>query len=661
MVSARAILCLVAAGCLTLGSGWVEAGTSGPASRSVMDLSLDELLNLEVRVASAEPQATREAPAVVTVVTRDEILESGARDLIDVLRMVPGFDFGVDVWGVVGIGFRGLWGHDAKIMLAVDGMVLNEPMYGNLAFGNHIPVEQIERIEIVRGAGSVIHGNYAELAVINVITSIGDEKAGLRGSVRSGWFGRDYGRANLGVSYGRGEGRNSYLGVSAFGATAQRSTRTYADIYGDSYSMNGNANLQTLAFGLHYRRGGFQTRFLYDGYWTTSRDAGFAIVPAPFHADFISYLADVSYAFSPRPGLTITPELQGKLQQPWRNDEDPNSEIVFYDPTAQKYSGILKVNWDPSERLAILAGGQYDWEGARYGDRAPYLFPNGKRTVDYRRRALFAEMYLRTAPANVTAGLRVEGHSGYNTAVVPRIGLTRAFGAAHAKLIYNHAYRAPAIEQSSSGLGVKTEEADVYEIEIGRTFGPTAYCGFNLFDIQVHRPLVYVSQTDDVRNFGELGSRGAEVEGRLQGSWGRLTARYSFYANHDGVLSYFTMPGEERLSLGFPAHKLTLAATLRASAAWSITSTLIWVSSKVAYDHSDPETEEPLLSRLSSEAPFNVHVVYRGLRERGLTVGFGVYDLFAANHVFVQPYNGLHGPLPGPGREFLLRIGYGLD
>ena len=225
-------------------------GAQDSRERSLLDLSLEELLDLEVQVASAEPQSTREAPAVVTVVTRQEIELSGARDLIDVLRRVSGFDFGVDVWGVVGIGFRGHWGHEGKIMLAVDGMIMNEPMYGNLAFGAHFPIAQIERIEIIRGPGSVIHGNSAELAVINVITKIGSEQPGLRIGTTGGMFEGGYSRLNLDASYGRAGGAgadgvaHSYFGVSVAGATAQRSTQTYTDIYGDAYDMNGNQDLE---------------------------------------------------------------------------------------------------------------------------------------------------------------------------------------------------------------------------------------------------------------------------------------------------------------------------------------------------------------------------------------------------------------------------------
>src|SRR5947207_1531752 len=59
--------------------------------RDVADLSLDELLNTPVAVASQKAATVRETPGIVTVIARDEIQASGARDLVDVLMLVPGF------------------------------------------------------------------------------------------------------------------------------------------------------------------------------------------------------------------------------------------------------------------------------------------------------------------------------------------------------------------------------------------------------------------------------------------------------------------------------------------------------------------------------------------------------------------------------------------
>src|ERR1700740_1155798 len=87
---------------------------------------LEKLINSLISVASKKPLNVRESPSIVTLVTAEEIKNSGARDLIDVLRLVPGIDFGVDEQGVVGIGMRGNWAHEGKVLLLLDGTGRNE-------------------------------------------------------------------------------------------------------------------------------------------------------------------------------------------------------------------------------------------------------------------------------------------------------------------------------------------------------------------------------------------------------------------------------------------------------------------------------------------------------------------------------------------------------
>jgi outer membrane receptor for ferrienterochelin and colicin len=93
------------------------------------DLSLEELLSVEVRVASGSSNrglTTRESPSIVTLVTEEEIRKSGARDMIDVLRLVPEFEFGVDVQGAVGVDIRGNWGYEGKILFLFDRQEMND-------------------------------------------------------------------------------------------------------------------------------------------------------------------------------------------------------------------------------------------------------------------------------------------------------------------------------------------------------------------------------------------------------------------------------------------------------------------------------------------------------------------------------------------------------
>jgi outer membrane receptor for ferrienterochelin and colicin len=125
----RRLLCLLIS--LALAGSSVRAAV--PANE-VPDLGFNDLLKMNVSVASVKPSTLRESPGIVSVVTAEEIRKSGARDLIDILRMVPGFDFGVDVQGTVGIGARGNWAHEGKVSLRIDGQEMNELLYSTSCF-----------------------------------------------------------------------------------------------------------------------------------------------------------------------------------------------------------------------------------------------------------------------------------------------------------------------------------------------------------------------------------------------------------------------------------------------------------------------------------------------------------------------------------------------
>jgi outer membrane receptor for ferrienterochelin and colicin len=105
----------------------------------ITQVSLEDLLKTDVDVASKVPQTFRETPGVITVLTREEIMDSGARDLEDILLMVPGFSLGVDVEGITDVGVRGNWGHEGKVLLLVDGQEFNELLYSTLSLGNESP------------------------------------------------------------------------------------------------------------------------------------------------------------------------------------------------------------------------------------------------------------------------------------------------------------------------------------------------------------------------------------------------------------------------------------------------------------------------------------------------------------------------------------------
>lgn len=142
---------------------------------SVFDMTLEELLKIKVSVASRRDEIVREAPSVMTIVTRAEIEAFGARNLMDVINRLPSMQV---------VGHAGFYGNKTQIraqpnssqdrhtLILLNGRPVRENINGgnNAYFYLGFPVSAIESIEIIRGPGSVLYGSNAFAAVINIKT-----------------------------------------------------------------------------------------------------------------------------------------------------------------------------------------------------------------------------------------------------------------------------------------------------------------------------------------------------------------------------------------------------------------------------------------------------------------------------------------------------------
>ena len=78
------------------------------------EISLQDLFVIDTDIASNTSRPVNEQPSIISVISREQILNSGARDLIDILRSVPGFGFAHDTVGINSWGFRGIWAMKVK-------------------------------------------------------------------------------------------------------------------------------------------------------------------------------------------------------------------------------------------------------------------------------------------------------------------------------------------------------------------------------------------------------------------------------------------------------------------------------------------------------------------------------------------------------------------
>lgn len=655
---------------LGAGTGFAqEAPTEVPPeapAEAVQTEALADEPEVHSQVASFAITKLHDSPAVVTAVTAEEIRASGARDLMDVLLLVPGFFFGVDVQGTVGPGFRGLWGQEGKVLLIIDGKEMNEQLYSTMQLGHEFPVELIERIEVVRGPGSVIYGGNAELAVINVITR------GIQGStdvLAVGTYGQlsdGNGRRSLTVS-----GRKVFEGVpglSAFASASlgqgQRSDAVFEDFFGGSASMNGASRLDptVVQAGVGYRD--LQLSLLYQRQDTTSIVSTDEVLPAPADTDFESFHAELSNRFRPTDRIEIIPRLNLTLGESYR-DTDPDSDF-FYDKRYRRLRGRALARWAAFDFLQLTGGVDLAFDQGEL--RAPAgiglqePFNGDQDSVSYRNVAGFVEAYSDNPIATVVAGARFEDHSFFGSSFVPRLVLLKSFGPVSGKALYSRAFRAPGIENISLGDDVRPERTTVFELEGTVRLGEGQTVSANAFDVGVTDPIIYSYDADSgseaYRNLGRLGSRGIELDYRVRGTWGRAQVGYSFYrpAGRNDVDDYL-VPGESGAFTGLPTHKATLTGTAKLLPWLSVSPTAVLVGQRFAVGAPDEEGVSEVQT-LSPRLLLNLFVRAEDVGTKGLSIGAGVYNLMGSDFRVAQPYNGGHAPLPVFTREFLVRLTY---
>lgn len=187
----------LAIGCLLLVSSSAAApqGSGEGSPRDLTELSLEELLEVEVSVTSRHGEKLRDTPAAVYVLTGDEIRRAGFSSVQEALRMVPGFhitQWKTAGWDVTARGFTGALSElnesfANQLLLIVDGVSYYNPVMAGIWWPLlDIPMDDIDRIEIVRGPGGSMWGLNAMNGVVHVITKHARDTQGGHVTARGG-------------------------------------------------------------------------------------------------------------------------------------------------------------------------------------------------------------------------------------------------------------------------------------------------------------------------------------------------------------------------------------------------------------------------------------------------------------------------------------------
>jgi outer membrane receptor protein involved in Fe transport len=174
----------------------------------------EDIFEEQVVTASVRSSSEARAPASLTVIGEDEIRMTGATTVPEILRRVPGVDVAEMNPSDTNLSFRGFNRRVSnKVLVLVDGRSVYQDFLGGTLWPLlDVAVQDIERIEVIRGPGSALYGANAFAGVVNIITKLGDQARG----ARAFFMGGDHNTFLGGVSAGGKSGKLSYRTTVAY-------------------------------------------------------------------------------------------------------------------------------------------------------------------------------------------------------------------------------------------------------------------------------------------------------------------------------------------------------------------------------------------------------------------------------------------------------------
>jgi outer membrane cobalamin receptor len=632
-----------------------------------LGISIDDLLEQSVTVSSKTELTTRETPGIISIITSDEIEKSGANDLADLLRTIPGIYFGYDTEGVLGIFMRGNWAHEGKVLFLIDDMELNEGMFSTVPLFNHIPAAQISHIEIIRGPGSALYGGYAELGVIRVVTKNGSFLNGTEVSATGGAFADGLSRNGVHLAHGKKIGKSDFS-LQATWNKSNRASGNFTDFYGDDYDMSdGWSTAEHVQLNMKYAIGSFESNLFFNNY---------DVFPTGYEDQianrFRSIMGKVKYSFQPTDNLKISPSLFYKSQTPWWMEV----EDAFYKRQANQYNGSVDMIWQPAKDFQILTGGGYKFDEAKISkkDREANeeTFYNDKYTLNHQTIFLYAQASYTSNIGNFFAGMRFEDHSVAGSNIAPRLGYTKVFDRFNIKYLYSHAFRSPSIENININEEIKPEKTIVNELELGYRISDHLYANISLFDIVIKDPIIYMFDEDlsdemnpvlidGYMNDTQTGTTGFELEIKTVYEKWNAAFSYSFYDGSRNNTSTFydvNINNNEKASLlkGAPAHIFHLKGSAKINDKYYLTPSISYFSERYGFITNDLEQEKTngyFLADLTCLA--------KNMFVKNLDLTLSLRNMFNEKHAYIQPYGMpemVEAPYPGAPFETVLKVKY---
>jgi iron complex outermembrane receptor protein len=658
-----------------------------------------------VSIATGSRQPLRHAPAVASVITRDDLLALGVRDLDAALAGVPGLHVSRSslVYNPI-YSFRGNFSqYNPQVLLLINGIPMTSVFAGDRGnIWGGMPVDNVERIEVIRGPGSALYGADAFSGVINIITRNPTDWQGTETGMRVGSFDtRDVwlnhsGRAgpvavgfyaawqktdgaDVEASYDAQSGMDRSFGTQASRAPGALSLGSEGvdlalDLVMDAWQFRlAMKDRQDVGLGagvasaLDPEGSGRSRRWTADLTWHPAMDSPDWDVTV--QATFM-HLTDFSDLQLYPPGAFNGSFPQGMLGEPYKWERHGGlSMAAVYTGWADhrvrigggyQMLDLYKISEHKNYRFTYVPGTGY----------VPTPLPGGLTEVSgndafmrpharYNRYVYLQDEWSLARDWTLTSGLRHDAYSDFGHTTNPRLALVWDAGySVSAKLMYGRAFRAPSfVEQyninNPVALGnpdVDPETMESWEAALTWQPGPDNLLSANLFHYTIRDTLRLVPNSDPTtgataQNTGRVDGRGVEFEF----SW-RLNAALKLAGYYAYQYSRDRATGESTGNA--PRQSAYLRADWRAAPQWVITPRLTWVADR-SREPNRPNEQADLRDPVSDYVLLDLTVRAENVLP-DLDLALTVANVADADAYEPSPSPGLVDDFALPGRTVLL-------
>jgi iron complex outermembrane receptor protein len=579
--------------------------------------------------------------ATTTVITQDDIAHIGARNLLDVLRLVPGIGITQNQIGLREIEVRGVkTSLSEKVQIMLNGHPLDHNLQnaGSAWVYDDLPVDTIKRVEVVRGPGSALYGANAFLAVINIITQNAKDLNGLHTSAGWGSFDTQQYRASWGKQFKNSAEAALHFNFTDTNGIGSPIPADSLSVQGLNSAAPGKSQLTEGRYDLEWQLG-YQD-FKLDGRYINKKAGTFLGATSILsddrtQQDYNDYFLRLSRTWKIQDKFTVDTQLFHDFfsyDNLWQVAPAQFSRFGLEDT---RTGGEIQANYHLNDAQTVIAGFSYAKEQQgnlidQAGTDPAHLtqvLPSTEARTRQRWGVYIEDVWDPLKNLRMTVGARYDRYSDFGGTFNPRMGFNWEFIKNYSlKFSYGTAYRAPSFGELGSinnpvllgNPALKPEQVKTFETGIiahpvtGLTTQATYYhSAINQIITQVFGQTTFLRYD----NNGSLVSEGVELEARYDFD-GNLQGSY-ISANH--VLQHSTQLNQQLADV--PRQRTNLTALWAFDNTWSSFAHVL-IKGSTLRNLGDTRPDVP------GYALFDLGLLGKNMFGKQVDISFNVYNLF---------------------------------